>query len=121
MDTISQDFATAIQNKFDAELEMAVIRGEKNAQFTPGYEFTVEHGQKFDRIVMQRRNDTQGYSRSVHAFVEQATGKLIKAGGWKAPQKDKSGLAYRYDLSTPEGFKEALNAADWAGGYLYKK
>jgi len=117
MDNISQEFATAIQNKFDAERELAQLHGEK--LFSPGYEFTVEHGQKFDRIVMQRRGDI--YGRSVHAFVEQATGKLIKAGGWKAPQKDKSGLAYRYDLSTPEGFKEAVNAADWAGGYLYKK
>jgi hypothetical protein len=116
---ISQEFATALQNKFAAERELAILRGEKNAEFASRYEFTVEHGQKFDRIVQQRQGDA--YGRSVHAFVEQSTGKLIKAAGWKAPQKDKSGLAYRYDLSTPEGFKQAVNAADWAGGYLYKK
>lgn len=112
----SRDFALALQNKFDATLELEKLRGK--ALHDSGYEFEVECGQKFDRIVQTRRNSA--YSRSVHAFVEKSTGKLIKASGWKDLQKDKSGLAYRYDLSTPEGFNEALTKADAFGGYLYK-
>lgn len=114
--SISTDFAQALQDKFDATLELEQLHGKN--QWTVGTDFSVESGQKFDRIVQARRSDYSG--RSVHAFVEKATGKLIKAGGWKAPQKDKDGPAYRFDLSTTEGFTEALNAADLHGGYLYK-
>jgi hypothetical protein len=83
------------------------------------YDFTVEHGKKFDRIVQTNRRF--GTSRMVHAFVERTTGKLIKPSGWSAPQKDVDGLAYRYDLSTPEGFAEAVFASDPHGSYLYKQ
>lgn len=78
-------------------------------------------GRTYDRIFVvsheYRRDLTQ---KSVHAFVERSTGALIKAAGWKAPQKNADGtLASRYDLSTPEGMQEALDAAQKSTSYLY--
>lgn len=50
-------------------------------------------GKKFTRVVVCRGNQ-----RFVHAFVENATGMVIKSAGWASPAKEKAGLAYRYDL-----------------------
>lgn len=50
-------------------------------------------GKKFTRVVC-----CSGTQRFVHAFVENATGKVIKSAGWPSPAKDKDGLAYRFDL-----------------------
>ena len=73
-------------------------------------------GPKFDRITRVR----DGRSVSVHAFVERATGKLVKAAGWKAPAKRADGtLQSQFDLSTPEGMDAAVEAADRHGAYLY--
>lgn len=108
---LSKEFATALTEKFNAD-EKAWL-AEKFPRSTPmGYEVTIEAGRVFDRIVV---------NRSAHAFIERATGKLIKAATWKAPQKDKDGLAYRFDLSTPEGFEHAVAVSDRFGGYLYKQ
>lgn len=84
-----------------------------------GAVYRVDKGRKYHRIVVSNRS---GQDRSVHAFVDNI-GRLIKPGGWAAPQREKSasGLAVRYDLSTPHGFMEAIDAADWAGSYLYAK
>jgi hypothetical protein len=90
-----------------------------NAKFGDTYLFTVEYGKKYDRIVQEYSKHFDSRHRSVHAFVERSNGKLIKAAGWAAPQRDKSGLAYRYDLSTAEGFKKAADSATSTGGYLY--
>ena len=89
-----------------------------NAKFTE-YDFTVEPGRKFDKIV---QSDKQYGGRGVHVFVEKDTGFLIKAATWKAPQKSTlhpTGFAVRYDISTFEGFTQAINSADRHGGYLY--
>lgn len=83
-----------------------------------GVTYTVDKGRKYHRIVQTGHSRTHD-DRSVHAFVTN-DGKLAKPGGWVTPQRDKGGLAVRYDLSTPHGFMEALDRADWAGGYLYK-
>lgn len=81
-----------------------------------GYTYTIDTpGPKFTRIVMS----TPSYNghpgqRSVHAFVENATGDLLKAAGWKAPAKGRRG-----NLVT--GFGDACSRFDWAGGYLYAR
>lgn len=112
---LSLDYAEAIQNKFDAEREIKRLRGQS---VTAGHEFSVMAGQKFDRIVEQYRGGGNG--KSVHAFVERATGRLVKAAGWPAPAKKSNGeLQSKYDLSTPEGFREAVYNADPFGSYLY--
>jgi hypothetical protein len=92
-----------------------------NKKFEGHYEFSVEAGRKFDRIVQQhiRYGDRFGSGRSVHAFVERATGDLIKPAGWSQPAKWKSGWATNFNLVTQ--FEQAVEAADFAGGYLYQE
>lgn len=106
---VSLDFAEALDHKFhDPDYPYAQYIGS----------FAVLAGQKFDKIIIEQDNGT----RSVHAFIERSTQRLIKAAGWQAPQKRADGtLAVRFDLSTPEGFMEALSAADANGGYLYAR
>lgn len=101
MTTTAEKFAEALNQKF------------------PEDGFSVDAGQKFDRIVYKSRWSNGG---SCHAFVEKATGNLIKSATWRAPQKSikhPSGLAVRFELATEEGFKAAVDAADIFGGYLY--
>lgn len=86
------------------------------------YIFTVEYGQKYDKIIQKFKDSAHiRHNGSVHAFIERATGKLIKAATWKSPQRDKDGLAYRYDISTPEKLQQAINISDPYGSYLYKR
>lgn len=65
-------------------------------------------GLKFTRIVA-----TLGGQRSVHSFVENETGVLLKASGWKVPAKGPRG-----NLVT--GLDKVLASADWSGRYLYR-
>lgn len=102
----SLDFAEALNNKFAGDEKFAEYYGA----------FAVIAGQKYDKIIIDRNG-----SRSVHAFMERSTEKLIKAAGWQAPQKDKNGLAYRYDLNTPDSFEKAVTMADPFGSYLYAR
>jgi len=74
-----------------------------------------EPGRRFARIVMEGSNQ-----RTVHAFVDMETGDVIKAAGWKAPQKDKDGLAVRYHLADEADRARCYAAIDPHGGYLYK-
>ena len=95
---IATKYAEALQEKF----------AEK------GDIFTVEPGGKYDRIV--QRNGSHGH---VHAFVVRETGGLVKAATWKAPQREKDGLAVRYVLSVEDEFAAAVEDADPFGSYLY--
>lgn len=69
-------------------------------------------GQKFTRIVC-----ANGTQEMVHCFVENATGKVVKAAGWKAPAKDKDGFAYRYDLMDAASREELYRAGTWVSFY----
>jgi hypothetical protein len=60
----------------------------KNDFDASGLTFSVERGQKNVRVV---RADPH---RSVHCFVEIATGDVLKAAGWKAPAKGVRGNIY---------------------------
>lgn len=102
---IALEYANALQNKLGGST----------------YEFYVDYGKKYDRILQRTVYSSHTSGGSVHAFIERSNGKLIKAATYKAPQKDRDGLAYRYDLSTPEGFQKALDASDPYGSYLYKR
>lgn len=77
---------------------------------------SVEYGRKFARIVQD--NGTQ---RFVHCFIDMSTGDVIKSAGWKAPQKDKDGLAVRYNLIDPVSRDLCFEKMDPHGGYLYKR
>lgn len=75
----------------------------------------VEMGRKFARVALK------GSQTMVHAFVDMETGDVIKAAGWKAPQKDKSGLAVRYRLADPADKALCFERMDPYGSYLYKR
>lgn len=85
--------------------------------------FDYSGGRSYDRIFIVRHEYRRKLtSSSVHAFVDRKTGGLIKSATWKAPQKNADGsLSVRYDLSTPEGFAKAIDAADFSGWYLLDK
>lgn len=101
--SLAQRYAAALNEKFPV-----VNAWDQSFGFT--------EGQRFDRVTRQR----DGVDRSVHAFVEKSTGKLVEAAGWKAPAKLSSGeLQSKFNLSTPEGFAEAVAAADPFTSYLY--
>lgn len=118
MNNVAIEYAEALQIKFENERQLAIAREVKHAEHRKPALFTVQSGQKFDRIVQTQDGDS--YGGAVHAFVEKSTGKLVKAAGWKAPAKLKSGeLQSKFDLSTPEGFEEAVKASDLYGSYLY--
>lgn len=104
---IATKYAEALQEKFST-----FTVGESN--YNPGYTFTVEAGGKYDRIV-----EASGGQRHVHAFVVRATGGLVKSATWKAPQREKDGLAVRYVLSVEDEFTAAIEDADPYGAYLY--
>ena len=80
------------------------------------YEFVIETGRKYHKIIMVVPNGDRPASRSVHAFVDKKTGELYKAASFKAPAK-----GVRFDLRVITDREFVLENCDWAGGYLYKR
>lgn len=78
-------------------------------QMGNGYSFVIEAGRKFAKIV-QTYN---GAGRSVHSFVNLATGDLYKPASWRAPVQD-----MRYNLL--RDMELITKVADPYGSYLYK-
>ena len=74
------------------------------------YKFYIESGRKYHKIVME----TNGQSRSVHAFVDKKTGEVYKPASYKAPAK-----IVRFNLLNIASREQCFARADWAGGYLY--
>jgi hypothetical protein len=84
---------------------------EKLKQGISDYEFTIESGRKYHKIIMNANG-----SRSVHCFIDKKTGEVYKSASFKAPAK-----GVRYDLRIIEQREWLFENADWAGGYLYAK
>jgi hypothetical protein len=83
-----------------------------------GTPLEAEVGQRFIRLVA---GTAENHDRYVHAFVDRNTGDLIKAAGWKAPQKGVNGLAVRGNLLDDADFDRILKVADRYGSYLYQR
>lgn len=79
------------------------------------FEYVVEEGRKFDKIV----NNEEG-NRYVHAFIEKATGRLAKPDSWTRPAKWGNDLASKYTLQTIDDINRVVAESDFAGSYLYK-
>jgi len=109
-------FAASLEKKWNDP------NGELQKRFgSTRWEVTVEHGRKFDRIFIRTAYGDQDFSgRHVHAFVEVSTGRLVKAAGLKKPAMWGDDLASHWTLSDDVQFQDAVDAADFAGGYLYK-
>lgn len=50
----------------------------------------------------------------VWCFIDKESGAVYKPASFKAPAKH-----IRYSLMDDDSFQEAINRADWAGGWLY--
>ena len=85
---------------------LALANGGKHPEF---YEYTADApGLKNTRIVMS----AHGGGRSVHCFIDNLTGDVYKAAGWKAPAK-----GVRGNIVT--GFDDVAARWDWSGHWLY--
>ena len=81
------------------------------------YEFIIESGRKYHKIIMVIDNGpNHSPSRSVHAFIDKKTGEIYKSSSWKSPAK-----GVRYDLRIIEQREWLLQNADWASAYLYAR
>lgn len=74
--------------------------------------FIEERGRKFSKIVKEEVRENDRISKSVHAFIEIATGDIYKAASWKAPAK-----IVRYNIVTD--FERVIQSCDIYGSYLY--
>lgn len=76
--------------------------------------------QRFVRIVKVDRNgvDRATERRSVHAFVNVATGDLHKSGGWAGPAKTRDGIVPAYVLADDASHRALTEGTPVAGGYL---
>jgi hypothetical protein len=86
----------------------------------PRHDWGVEHyyidtpGRKVTRIVQcTQEKDGTLRSKSVHCFIDNATGDVYKAAGWKAPAKGARG-------NIVTGLDDIADRFDWSGGYLYR-
>ena len=93
----------------DPEYRKNRIAAIKNGE--GAYKFYIESGRKYHKIIME----TDGGSRSVHAFVNMKTGELHKAASFKTPVKEPY-----FDLRIIREREFVFEKCDWAGGYLYK-
>jgi hypothetical protein len=72
-----------------------------------------QKGSKFIKIIC---------GGSVHAFVEIATGKLVKPAGWSAPATKTNGeLQSKYNLLDDDSFEAVKEECDQYGSYLYAR
>lgn len=96
------------------ELRLGEYLTALNAIAPEGYSFDTTEGKRYTKIVMTVR----GGQRSVHSFVEPATGAVLKAAGWERPAKH-----VRYCLTSEASYARLMEALKvrnaWAGGYLY--
>lgn len=123
--SIAERYAEALETKFN--LDSIAKADAKGVTYYYHHKFWVEKGQKFDRIVCQsgmadpaRGEEMRAHQTFVHAFVEKATGALVKADGYRKPAKWAGGtiLASKYNLVTD--FDSTVALADSSGGYLYQ-
>lgn len=70
-------------------------------------------GRKFQRITMNTGGE---YGGSVHAFIDLATGDVLKPASFKTPAK-----GARYNLLDAQSRAELFERCDFAGSYLYRK
>lgn len=71
-------------------------------------------GRKFIKIVLTDVDNTWGFNRHVHSFIDKATGDLYKPASWAGPAKH-----VRYNLV--RDWLELEPKIDPYGSYLYMK
>lgn len=100
------------------ELEARIQQYLNRSAEVNGAAVLLEEGRKYGRVVAYRKN---GGGRHCIAFIDLATGDVIKAATWKAPQKNADGTpSVRYNLLDDRSFAILLTVLDPYGSYLYK-
>jgi putative cell wall-binding protein len=115
------DYSIKSHQKFVDDADTHEYHQKQIANLKEGicnYEFVIESGRKYHKIIMVIDNgpNRMGPSRSVHAFVDKKTGQIYKSASWKSPAK-----GVRYDLRIIEQREWVLSNADWSGSYLYAR
>jgi hypothetical protein len=115
------DYSIKSHQKFVDDADTHEYHQKQIANLKEGicnYEFVIESGRKYHKIIMVIDNgpNRMGPSRSVHAFVDKKTGEIYKSASWKSPAK-----GVRYDLRIIEQREWVLSNADWASNYLYAR
>ena len=87
----------------------ACIEDLKNGQCD--YDFIFESGKKYHKVIMVANG-----SRSVHCFIDKKTGSVYKGASWRGPAKGE-----RCNLLIIKEREWALENADWAGSWLYRR
>jgi hypothetical protein len=110
----SQDARKTIQENIEKHcLTLCDVLVDNYKQQHPNsepYKFYIESGRKYHKVIME----TNGQSRSVHAFVDKKTGEVYKPASFKAPAKH-----VRFNLNIISSREECFRRADWSGAYLY--
>ena len=78
---------------------------------TSDYEFTIEPGRKYLKVVMNAHG-----GKSVHAFIDKNNGNVYKAASFKSPA-----ARVRYNLLDDVNREQCYQQCDWSGGYLYMR
>lgn len=111
----SQKFLKEVFDDYWQNYYQEAIEKLKNGECN--YEFIIESGRKYHKIIMVIDNGPDcSPSRSCHAFVDKKTGSVLKSASWKSPAKGE-----RYNLLNIEQREFLLQNADWSGSYLYAK
>jgi hypothetical protein len=95
----------------DAEECYHLARIQELKEGVCDYNFYPETGRKYHKIIMNANG-----SRSCHAFVDKKTGEVYKSASWRGPAKGQ-----RCNLLIIKEREWALENADWAGSWLYRK
>ncbi len=114
------DYSIRSHQKFIGDVDTQEYHQRKIDELKNGecdYSYVIESGKKYHKIIMVIDNGPERHiSRSVHAFVDKKTGSVLKSASWKAPAKGE-----RCNLLIIKEREWALENADWAGGWLYKR
>ena len=114
------DYSIKSHQKFVDDADTHEYHQKQIANLKEGicdYEFIIESGRKYHKIIMVIDNGTdRSPSRGVHAFVDKKTGEVYKSATWKSPAK-----GVRYDMRIIEQREWLLQNASWCGGYLYAR
>lgn len=110
-------YAVALEKKFNV-----VVPNYSGYTFDGKYDAQIQEGEVYDRIVIYRNKE---YTGTPHVFVNRETGDLVKPRGGYGPlamvENSDGTPAVSFNISTKEGFLNALSVADYLGVYLKKR
>lgn len=82
-------------------------------------DFRVDKGRKYSRVAIARflaRDGNKERNWSAYFFVDNQTGDIFKAAGWKAPAK-----GVRFNIFHNAGLEAMTRACDPYTGFLYQR